>query len=58
MSRIVANGLKQGSDENKMKTAFHEQMHVEAIGFQRYLDYLSAIVTIAPLLGCWGRLRA
>ena len=54
MSRIVANGLKQGSDENKMKTAFHEQMHVEAIGFQRYLDYLSAIVTIAPLLGLLG----
>ena len=37
-----------------MKTAFHEQMHVEAIGFQRYLDYLSAIVTIAPLLGLLG----
>ena len=54
MSRIVANGLKQGSDENKMKTAFHEQMHVEAIGFQRYLDYLRAIVTIAPLLGLLG----
>ena len=48
MSRIVANGLKHGGDENRMKTAFHEQMHVEAIGFQRYLDYLSAIVTIGP----------
>ena len=54
MSRIVANGLKQGSDENKMKTAFHEQMHVEALGFHRSLDYLSAIVTIAPLLGLLG----
>ena len=54
MSRIVANGLKYGGDENRMKTAFHEQMHVEAIGFQRYLDYLSAIVTIAPLLGLLG----
>ena len=37
-----------------MKIAFHEQMSVEAVGFKRYLDYLSAIVTISPLLGLLG----
>ena len=29
-------------------------MTIEAAGFNRYLDYLSAIVTVAPLLGLLG----
>lgn len=37
-----------------MKNAFEERMTLESIGFHRYLDYLSAIVTIAPLLGLLG----
>ena len=42
------------ADVKGMKIAFHEQMSVEAVGFKRYLDYLSAIVTISPLLGLLG----
>lgn len=37
-----------------MKDAFNEQMTVESVAFRRYLDYLSAIVTVAPLLGLLG----
>lgn len=54
MSRIEASGLSHGGDMKGMKIAFHEQMSVEAVGFKRYLDYLSAIVTISPLLGLLG----
>lgn len=54
ISRIVASGLSHGGDMKGMKIAFHEQMSVEAVGFKRYLDYLSAIVTISPLLGLLG----
>ena len=54
MSRIVASGLSHSGDMKGMKIAFHEQMSVEAVGFKRYLDYLSAIVTISPLLGLLG----
>ena len=35
-------------------SAFSEQMALESAAFQRYLDYLSAIVTVAPLLGLLG----
>ena len=54
ISRIVASGLRHGGDMKGMKIAFHEQVSVEAVGFKRYLDYLSAIVTISPLLGLLG----
>ncbi len=54
ISRIIANGLQCGADEKAMKEAFTEQMAVESIAFRRYLDYLSAIVTISPLLGLLG----
>ena len=37
-----------------MKSAFEDRMSMESISFHRYLDYLSAIVTIAPLLGLLG----
>ena len=37
-----------------MKNAFSDRMSMESINFRRYLDYLSAIVTIAPLLGLLG----
>ena len=48
ISRIIAAGLQS------MKSAFSEQMALESAAFQRYLDYLSAIVTVAPLLGLLG----
>ena len=51
ISRIIASGLRHKDDEKAMKDAFNEQMTIESIAFRRYLDYLSAIVTIAPLLG-------
>lgn len=54
MSRVVTYGLSHGNSESELKAAFEEQMSVESVGFQRYLDYLSAIVTIAPLLGLLG----
>ncbi len=54
VSRIIAHGLRYDHDEKAMKDAFNEQMVIESIAFRRYLDYLSAIVTIAPLLGLLG----
>ena len=53
-SKQFCSGLSHGGDMKGMKIAFHEQMSVEAVGFKRYLDYLSAIVTISPLLGLLG----
>ncbi len=37
-----------------VKDAFEERMAVEATGLKKHLDYLSAIVTLAPLLGLLG----
>lgn len=54
ISRVVSHGIANGRCENSMKNAFENQMTLEGISFRRYLDYLSAIVTIAPLLGLLG----
>ena len=54
LSRIVANGLQHSASETAMKSAFEDRMSMESISFNRYLDYLSAIVTISPLLGLLG----
>ena len=54
ISRIVESGIENDRTENTMKTAFSDRMSMESINFRRYLDYLSAIVTIAPLLGLLG----
>lgn len=54
MSRIVLNGLKHSDEEKDMRDAFQEQLTVESVNFRRYLDYLSATVTISPLLGLLG----
>ncbi|WP_371377209.1 MotA/TolQ/ExbB proton channel family protein [Sporomusa aerivorans] len=37
-----------------VKDAFEERMAVEMTGLKKHLDYLSAIVTMAPLLGLLG----
>lgn len=54
VARIIGQGLEHDADETAMKDAFEQRMTLEAAGFQRYLDYLSAIVTISPLLGLLG----
>ena len=54
ISRIVESGMQNAGSEIAMKGAFSDRMSMEAINFRRYLDYLSAIVTIAPLLGLLG----
>ncbi|WP_296825540.1 MotA/TolQ/ExbB proton channel family protein [uncultured Megasphaera sp.] len=54
ISRVVEQGLRNDQNEKAMRHAFMERMAAEAVGFRRYLDYLSAIVTIAPLLGLLG----
>ena len=54
LSRIIANGLAHSGSESAMKSAFEDRMSMESISFNRYLDYLSAIVTISPLLGLLG----
>ena len=54
VSRIVESGIENAGTETAMKGAFSDRMSMEAINFRRYLDYLSAIVTIAPLLGLLG----
>ena len=54
IARIIESGMENASTEMSMKGAFSDRMSMEAINFRRYLDYLSAIVTIAPLLGLLG----
>ncbi len=46
--------MKNGATEEGMKTAFSDQMGVDVVGFRKYMDYLSATVTISPLLGLLG----
>ena len=53
-SRVAQAGLTNDKDEAGMKTAFGDQMGVDAVGFKKYMDYLSATVTISPLLGLLG----
>lgn len=52
--RIVQAGLQYRKSEQSMKSAFDEQMMVESSHLKYHLDYLSAIVTISPLLGLLG----
>ena len=54
ISRIIESGMENASTETSMKGSFSDRMSMESISFHRYLDYLSAIVTIAPLLGLLG----
>lgn len=54
MSRIIYAGLVHEGQPKAMQTAFEAQMSLEAIHFRKYMDYLSAIVTLAPLLGLLG----
>ncbi len=58
MSRTVKAGLLQArfpqADTLTVKAAFEERLAVEVTGLKKYLDYLSAIVTVAPLLGLLG----
>ncbi|TCS79601.1 MotA/TolQ/ExbB proton channel family protein [Pectinatus cerevisiiphilus] len=57
-SRTIKAGLVHASSPNldttAVKDAFEERMAVEITGLQKHLDYLSAIVTVAPLLGLFG----
>ena len=48
-SRIAEAGLNNASSEEAMKTAFADQMGVDAVGFRKYMDYLSATVMIGCL---------
>lgn len=52
--RILHAGLTYSQTETSMKNAFSEQMMIEASHLKIHLDYLSAIVTISPLLGLLG----
>ena len=54
LSRVIEQGKAHDKSEAAMKSAFEDRMSMESISFRRYLDYLSAIVTIAPLLGLLG----
>ena len=54
IARIIESGMENAGTETSMKGSFSDRMSMESINFRRYLDYLSAIVTIAPLLGLLG----
>ena len=54
LSRVIASGMAHDKSVAAMKSAFEDRMSMESISFHRYLDYLSAIVTISPLLGLLG----
>ena len=53
VGRVLSAGLLREKGA-AMKEGFCEQMAFESAGFQRHLEYLSAIVTCAPLLGLLG----
>ena len=52
--RVIEEGLNSGRTELEIRNILNERMSIEMAGFKKYLDYLSAIVTIAPLLGLLG----
>ena len=54
LSRVIASGMEHDFSESAMKGAFEDRMSMESISFHRYLDSLSAVVTISPLLGLLG----
>ena len=54
LSRVIEQGMAHDKSEAAMKSAFEDRMSMESISFHRYLDYLSAVVTISPLLGLLG----
>lgn len=58
MSRTVKAGLLHATSSCPeiltLKDVFEEQMTVEMTKLKKYLDFLSAIVTVAPLLGLLG----
>ena len=54
LSRVVQAGLRDTKSERRVKDGFMEQMTMEMSSFKQYLDYLSAIVTVAPLLRLLG----
>ncbi|HWR05993.1 MotA/TolQ/ExbB proton channel family protein [Sporomusa sp.] len=58
MSRTVKAGLLHARSPQvgtmTVKAAFEERMAVEVTGLKKHHDYLSAIVTVAPLLGLLG----
>ena len=53
-SSCFEEGLNSGRTELEIRNILNERMSIEMAGFKKYLDYLSAIVTIAPLLGLLG----
>lgn len=54
ISRVIHAGCSNRESEQTMKGAFMEQMTFEMSSFKQYLEFLSAIVTVAPLLGLLG----
>lgn len=58
VSRTIGAGLSLAASENvkigEIKNAFEERMSLEVGGLRRHLDYLSAMVTLSPLLGLLG----
>lgn len=58
ISRTIKAGLILAASDNvktlEIKDAFEERMAVEITGLRRHLDYLSAMVTLSPLLGLLG----
>lgn len=54
ITRTIKNGLEYSDCATALKNSVTEQMTTEAKGMKCHLDFLSAIVTIAPLLGLLG----
>lgn len=54
LHRVALAGLNNSIDRLSLQEALEETMSVEVAAMHRHLDYLSAIVTVAPLLGLLG----
>ena len=51
LHRVALAGLNNSIDRLSLQEALEETMSVEVAAMHRHLDYLSAIVTVAPLCG-------
>lgn len=58
VSRTIKAGLALAASDNvktlEIKDAFEERMSIEVTNMRKHLDYLSAMVTLSPLLGLLG----
>lgn len=54
LHQVALAGMDNLADQHSLQSAMEEALSVEVAALHRHLDYLSAIVTVSPLLGLLG----